>query len=208
MRRYICCRSLAITACLFRPISFCFCICVLMRSPINRLGSCTEINQRRNIQAVGASSHAAEIMMERLNTGEERKIKAFIPWTHAPLQKQAQEKKKKKDPQEENTREESFSRFCHHVAFTGLCFNVKDSAVSHVQLIRNQRLWLISGNESQKELFMPPSCWCHFDEWSYKNGKQWKANLKSRMWLARLPPLETRPPPATTHMTRRGKMKV
>lgn len=57
--------------------------------------------------------------------------------------------KKKRAAGGENKRRE-FSLFCFRAAFTGLCFNVKDSAVSHIQLTRNQRLWLISENESQK----------------------------------------------------------
>ncbi len=51
---------------------------------------------------------------------------------------------------------------------------------------------------SHKWSCWPPSRWCHFDEWSYKNGKQWKAwkrkwiqSWRSKMWLARPQPFET-----------------
>lgn len=54
---------------------------------------------------------------------EGKRILASASWTNAPL--------------EHVTNKRSFSSFCYRAAFTGLCFNMKDSAVSHIQLIRN-----------------------------------------------------------------------
>lgn len=145
MRLYICCRCaiahhhcVPFQACLLLFVHLC-----VVRSPISSLGSCAGINQQSNIQTAGAWAQAAQIMLQRIKKGQEEKIKESMP----PLPGQTLHLKKRS-----LGGEKSFSQFYHHVAFTGMCFHVKDSAVSHVQLIRNQRLWLISENESQHEL--------------------------------------------------------
>lgn len=154
MRHFICCRCATAHhhRVPFRAYLLLFCVsvcCALSHQPIGVLRGDQSAAQHADRGSLGPRGSDNDGENKK---GEERQIKECMP----PLPGQTlhyrskPKKKKKKKVCGRREQEESFSQFCHRAAFTGLCFNVKDSAVSHVQLIRNQRLWLISENESQK----------------------------------------------------------
>lgn len=75
---------------------------------------------------------------------------------------------------------------------------MKDRAVSHIQLIGNQRLQPLSHRR-------PPSCWWHFDKTTSKNGKS-ESEITAGLAVGGIA-ATNHPPLQCTEMTGRRKLE-